>query len=267
MTDRECVEFLQWALPKMRMRWTGFRKVRRQVCKRISRRIGALDLAGVAGYRTHLEANPAEWTTLASLCRVTISRFYRDRGVFDRIGKTILPRLAERTATDARCWSAGCASGEEAYTMQILWQLRAVLGNPEKKLRVLGTDSETHMLERARKAAYPKSALKDLPTELVAQAFEHKGDMCVLKDRFKEHVDFEEMDIRESIPPDAFDIILCRNLVFTYFEVTLQVEILTGMLRRLRDGGFLVTGVHERLPAGDFGLTARAPAIHEYNRM
>ncbi len=78
------------------MRWPGFRKVRRQVCKRISRRIGALGLSGEAAYRARLESNPDEWGVLASLCRVTISRFYRDRGVFDHIGDVVLPRLARR---------------------------------------------------------------------------------------------------------------------------------------------------------------------------
>ncbi len=100
MTDRECVEFLQWALPMMRMHWPGFRKVRGQVCKRISRRIGTLGLPNVAGYQTYLGVNPDEWRTLASLCRITISRFYRDRGVFDYIGNVVLPRLAERGEAD-----------------------------------------------------------------------------------------------------------------------------------------------------------------------
>jgi chemotaxis protein methyltransferase CheR len=265
MTDRECVEFLQWALPRMRMRWPGFRKVRRQVCKRISRRIGDLNLTGIADYRAHLDANPAEWRTLASLCRVTISRFYRDRGVFDRIAESILPRLAARASADVRCWSAGCASGEEAYTMQIVWQLRAA--PPGKGLRVLGTDSEAHMLERARKAEYPSSALKDLPSDLAAQAFHRKGDLFVPRERYREDVQFRQMDIRESTPSDTFDIILCRNLVFTYFDVALQIDILTGMLKRLRPGGFLVTGAHEQVPEGDFGLTIRAAAIHEFTRV
>ena len=64
MTDRDCVEFLQWALPKMRMRWPGFRKVRRQVCKRAARRMLTLGLPSLRGYRAHLEAHPEEWRSL-----------------------------------------------------------------------------------------------------------------------------------------------------------------------------------------------------------
>ena len=263
MTDRECITFLQWALPIMRMRWPGFRKVRGQVCKRISRRIVMLGLPSLAAYQSYLESNPDEWKTLASLCRVTISRFYRDKGMFDHVGNVVLPRLAGRTKADVRCWSAGCASAEEAYTMRILWELRAAPSMIGKTLYVLGTDSDPVMLERARKAVYPASALKNLPPDLTAQAFDRSGDIFVLRARFKENVYFEERDIHESMPRGPFDIILCRNLVFTYFEEALQHEILRELVARLRQGGVLVSGVHESLPTGDFGLTAEAPAIYE----
>jgi hypothetical protein len=76
MTDTECITFLHWALPQLRLRWAGFRRVRRQVCKRISRRIAELDLPGTAAYRDHLEHNPLEWPVLDGLCSITISRFY-----------------------------------------------------------------------------------------------------------------------------------------------------------------------------------------------
>ena len=263
MTDRECIEFLKWALPRMRMRWPGFRKVRGQVCKRISRRIATLDLPGVAAYRSHLESNTGEWKALVLLCRVTISRFYRDRGVFDHISKVVLPRLAERVKSDVRCWSAGCASAEEAYTMQIIWELRAAPSMIGKNLLVLGTDFDPIMLERASKAEYHASALKDLPPDLTEQAFEQSGDIYALRARFKENVCFEKGDIRDSMPEGPFDIVLCRNLVFTYFEEALQREILLELLARLRLGGVLVTGTHESLPAGDFGLTTEAPSIYE----
>ncbi len=73
-------------------------------------------------------------------------------------------------------------------------------------------------------------------------------------------------DICESMPPGPFDIILCRNLVFTYFEETLRREILRKLVARLREGGVLVSGVHESLPTSDHGLTAEAPAIYERTR-
>ena len=81
MKDSECIGFLRWALPRLGLRWPGFRKVRRQVCKRIARRARELGLADVSGYRLPLDSHAPEWDALAALCTVSISRFYRDRGV------------------------------------------------------------------------------------------------------------------------------------------------------------------------------------------
>ena len=107
-----CTTFLQWALPRLRLRWPGFRKVRRQPCKLIKRRIRELGLEGFGAYRQYLEEQPEEWELLDRFCRITISRFYRGQGVFNTIKDIILPELAQAaTASGAplRCWSAGCA--------------------------------------------------------------------------------------------------------------------------------------------------------------
>ena len=94
MKNAECVDFLQWALPRLGMRWPGFRKVRRQVCKRIDRRLRELGLPDLAAYRIRLGQDSTEWKFLDGACRITISRFYRDRGVFDALGANVLPALA-----------------------------------------------------------------------------------------------------------------------------------------------------------------------------
>ena len=117
MRDADCVRFLQWALPRLRLRWAGFRKVRKQVCKRIARRLGQLELPDLAAYVSLLSRRPEEWEHLDGLCRVTISRFYRDRAVFDCLGNEVLPELAAQARARGqralRAWSAGCASGQK----------------------------------------------------------------------------------------------------------------------------------------------------------
>ena len=123
MSDADCVAFLQWALPHLDMRWTGFRKVRGQVCKRIKRRLKQLGLEEYSSYRQLLETEPAEWRVLDECCHITISRFFRDRDVFELLRKRILPEMARKAAREgrpARIWSAGCASGEEPYTLRML---------------------------------------------------------------------------------------------------------------------------------------------------
>ena len=82
MKDADCTDFLQWALPRLRMRWGGFRRVRGQVCKRLARRIVDLGLKDLSEYRALLETHADECTRLDGLCRISISRFYRDQGVW-----------------------------------------------------------------------------------------------------------------------------------------------------------------------------------------
>jgi chemotaxis protein methyltransferase CheR len=249
MSDSQCVAFLQWALPGLQMRWPGFRKVRKQVWKRVVRRYKELGLEDQRAYRDYLEANPSEWSVLDGLCRISISRFYRDRGVFDYLKTEILPALgmsARRNGRgEVRCWSAGCASGEEAYTLAILWGFAVGPQLSGVSLRVLATDSDPHMLDRARQASYPASSLKDLPADWRAAAFTRSGELYQLKPEYREGIDFQQQDIRAEAPLGVYDLVLCRHLAFTYFEEGLQREVLQRLLCQLAPGGFLITGKQE----------------------
>lgn len=265
MKDRTCVEFLQWALPRLRMRWPGFRKVRNQVCKRIDRRIDELGLADVEAYRGLLLRDENEWETLGAFCRITISRFYRDSRVFDRIVGDVLPALAEGRDR-VRCWSAGCASGEEPYSLAVCWRDAAVTspraelpgrtqdaaGNhPRAELDILASDVDPHMLDRASRGCYQRGTLKELADALIERAFERTGpndEPYCIRDLYREHITWMRHDIRDDPPRGPFDLILCRNLVFTYFEEELQDACLERLLSVLRPGGGLVVGKHEELP-------------------
>jgi chemotaxis protein methyltransferase CheR len=135
---------LQWALPRLHLRWRGFRKVRRQVYKRISPRLQELGLADLGGYRAYLENHPGEWRMLDGLCRIGISRFYRDRSVFEHLEHEVFHELARllvaRGEDEMHCWSAGCAAGEEPYTLAIIWKERFAIKFPELRLRIVATD-------------------------------------------------------------------------------------------------------------------------------
>jgi chemotaxis protein methyltransferase CheR len=265
MRDAECVRFLQGALPRLRLRWAGYRKVRGQVCKRLGRRLAELGLADLAAYEDFLEGHPSEWARLDGMCRVTISRFYRDRGVFDFLGEVVLPELARAAGErELRCWSAGCASGEEPYTLALVRHFAA--GRPGASFSVVATDSDPHLLERAEAAVYEPSSLKDLPESWKRECFEPARDGFRLRDSFRAPVDFRRCDVRDEMPDGPFDLILCRNLVFTYFEDTLQREVLSRMTDRLIRGGALVVGIHESLPAGEHRLGAWNDRAGVYRR-
>ncbi len=252
MKDTKCIQFLQWALPRLRMRWPGFRKVRRQVCKRINRRISELQLNDVESYRKYLRVHPDEWGYLDSLCRISISRFYRDKGVFDCIGDKVLPALAQMTANSGnntiKCWSAGSASGEEAYSIALVWQFVLSLDYPDIDIQITGTEVDSNMLVRAERACYPQSSIKDLPEKWLSQAFNRTGKQYCLYPEFRKKVNFISQDIRLAAPDSPFHIVLCRNLAFTYFDITLQKEVLGRIFDSLLNGGILVIGIHESLP-------------------
>lgn len=268
VNDRDCTAFLQWALPRVGLRWAGFRKVRRLVCKRLARRLRGLGLADLVQYRALFERDPAERQAFDALCRIPISRFYRDRGVFDALREQVLPELAERVSGRGdrllRAWSAGSASGEEPYTLRIVWELALRTRFPGIELRVLATDVEPTMLERARNGCYGPGSLGDVPKDWLPLAFERKGGLACVREPFRRNIEFKLQDIRMEMPDGLFDLILCRNLVFTYFEPAAQEALATRIVERLRPGGVLAIGIHEKPPAAlaDLHPLPAAPALY-----
>lgn len=252
--DSEGIQFLQWSLPRLGLCWPGFRKVRKRVYKRIARRIQELGLSGLSAYRAHLGAHAAEWTILDGLCRIPISRFYRDRGVFQFLEETVLPELgtlaAGRGETELGCWSIGCASGEEPYTLAIVWRLGPGRRVPNLRLRVLATDVDPDHLARARGGCYSPSSLKDLPPAYLEQAFVPTDRGWRLHETYREGVIFLQQDVRRAAPPGPFHLVLCRNAAFTYFDEARQRDALRTIVERLVPGGALVIGSGESLPDG-----------------
>ena len=265
MKDQECVHFLQWALPQLHLSWPGFRRVRRQICKRIDRRLRNLGLADIAAYQGFLTTHPGEWLQLDALCHITISRFYRDRGVFACLEQAVIPTLAEQARARGhhwfRVWSAGCCSGEEPYTLAILWHEKIKPRFSGIDLVIVATDADPIGLQRARRACYPFSSLKELPINWRKAAFIDRDGVFCLKDRYRSGVAFMEQDVRHQIPEDRFDLVLCRNLVFTYFDEMLQRKILRRLEDCLRVGGALVLGKHEKIP-GD--MAGWLPWFNQY---
>ena len=252
MKQSECVDFLQWCLPRLRMRWPGFRKVRSQVCKRIGRRLRELDLEDLDTYRQYLRSHADEWARLDTMCRITISRFYRDRGTFEALETEVLPALASvalgREDHVLKAWSCGCASGEEAYTVAILWEARVAARIPEIDLEIVAVDADPQMLDRARRGTYTAGSLRELPEDLQRTGFEDAGGLFLVDDRFRESVSWLCQDVRVETPQGPFDLVLCRNLVLTYFDEALQREVMNRVAAKLRIGGALVIGSHESLP-------------------
>ncbi len=266
MTDSDCVAFLQWALPQLHLSWPGFRKVRRQVCRRIDRRRAELGLADLAAYRARLAAKRDEWTVLDEMCRITISRFARDRAVWVELAADVLPRLASEARlagrTSVRAWSAGCGAGEEPFTLAIAWELAVAPWWPGLALDVVATDIDEVQLGRAAVASFPPGALRELPDEWRRAAFDETGGELRLRDRFRARILFARHDIRTTPPAGPFDLVLCRNLAFTYFDEPVQRQAAASLRGVLRTGGVLVVGIHEQVPSGAASFTPLSRSIY-----
>src|SRR5659263_66711 len=128
------------------------------------------------------------------------------------LSREILPRLAEKGQPVA--WSAGCASGEEPYSVRIAWE--EMLGE-KPGLALLATDIDPVSLERAEAGSYPESSLRELPDPLRRKYFRREGNSYRICEGVRHSVQFRKLDLLRDPSPGRFDLILCRNAAFTYF--------------------------------------------------
>jgi chemotaxis protein methyltransferase CheR len=254
-------DLLRAVLPRLGLRWRGFRNVQGQVCKRIRRRIEELGLPDVSTYQLRLAAEPEEWHVLEQLCAVTISRFYRDSDMWQLLAQQALPSAARAALaagdTAFRCWSAGCASGEEPYTLSLVWAFEFAERYPTLPLRVLATDVGRAVLARARAARYARATLRELPLTWQERAFEPVRELSPtralqrelqLREPLRAAVELRSADLRRDLPEETFRLILCRNVAFTYFDERQHSQVLERLLTRLLPRGLLVIGKGEQLP-------------------
>jgi chemotaxis protein methyltransferase CheR len=217
-----------------------------------------LGLGDFAAYRAQLEADPTEWRILDECCHITISRFFRDRAVFETLRQRVLPDIAARAKREGRgalVWSAGCASGEEPYTLKIVWDIEVATSYPGVSLSIFATDVDEAMLARAREGCFEATSLHELPPHLVDEAFDRVDALYCVKARHRDGIEFIYQDLRLETPTPIFDLILCRYVAFTYFALPLQQTVLARIVDRLAPHGYLVIGGHEQLPKGDIGLS------------
>jgi len=270
MRQAKCVDFLQWAMPRLGLNWAGFQRVHRQVCKRLNERVAELGLADFDAYRNYLLDHEPEWATVDACCRVTVSRFYRDKALFDELTARELPRLAAaaraRGASALRAWSAGCAAGEEPYSLVLAWKFAAARRFPSLRFEVVATDVDEVELVRARQGCYRPSSLRELPATWKDVAFTSADGLLCLNPAYQGTVEFHRQDIRADAPTGPFDLILCRNLAFTYFDLDHRRHVLSLLIRELVPDGTLVVGRRERLPDGVGGLVSSNSRLRIFRR-
>ena len=237
--------------------------------RRIAVRMRACGVHTYDDYRTVLTGSPAERERLRDALTINVTRFYRNPETWNLVRRVVLPALLDGPA-ELRAWSAGCASGEEPYTLAVLAADHLDRGGRSSELTrvsIDATDIDRVSLDRARAARYAGPALAEVPGDLVGRYFEADGDGWRVGERVRRRVQVRPLDLsRDPAPRLRYDLILCRNVVI-YFDRRTQERVFGVFADALAPGGFLVLGKVETLfgPARD-RLTLVDPRERVYRR-
>jgi chemotaxis protein methyltransferase CheR len=236
--------------------WAGYRKVRKGVKKRIARHMQDLECPTMDGYLELLASDDNALEQCRLRMTVSISRFFRDRQLWQGLQDRILPELLGAPRDFLRVWSAGCACGEEAYTFAILWDHLRRSGARPPRLELLASDVNPQYIAKAKVGVYPPSSLKEVPEALRRTYF----DRCKYKPLFeikaflKEAVAWLEGDLFNGPPASGFHLILIRNNLLTYYQSRLVEHVFGKITAGLAGDGWLIVGAGEKPPEQSHGL-------------
>ena len=221
------------------------------IVRRLRGRMGATGLSSLTDYAKHIESDPEEYAKLISSLLIKVTEFFRDPKVFQYLRDRILPALiddARQHGRQLRVWSAGCSTGEEAYSLAIT--LSEAMGDAvgAVDVRVFATDIDSAAIAFARRGIYPHAALQNVPPPVRARSFvKSEGGYEVVKS-LRSQMIFGEHDLGARAPFPRIDLILCRN-VLIYFSLPMQREALETFSISLREEGRLVLGPSETVAA------------------
>jgi len=225
------------------------------IMRRLKRRVAATGNDTLGEYTSYLEENEDEYRQLVSTFLIKVTEFFRDAELFEHLRGEVLPGLIEAARKEdrqLRVWSAGCATGEEAYSLAIL--ITEALG-PEAgsfDVRIFATDVDEAAVNFARQGLYPPSALGPLSDEQIRANFDWEGSRYRVNKQLRGMIVFGEHDLARRSPFPRMDLVVCRN-VLIYFTTELQRRALQLFAYSLRDGGCLVLGNAESVsPLSEF---------------
>ncbi|UCG85967.1 MAG: protein-glutamate O-methyltransferase CheR [Gemmatimonadota bacterium] len=214
--------------------------------RRVAVRMRACGVGSYDEYAELLDRNNAEYEELLATLTINVTKFYRNKETWDAISRVVLPDLWQRRSGNVRCWSAGCASGEEPYTLAMLILERARKTGETPLARVDATDYDRRSLDRALAGEYGDAAFEELPGDLLRRYFTADSPKSVVP-AIRTIVRFRRHDIiQEPAPNPPYDLIVCRN-VLIYFDRKTQQRLVARFTDSLDPGGYLVLGRAETL--------------------
>jgi two-component system, chemotaxis family, CheB/CheR fusion protein len=226
--------------------FTGYK--RSSLARRVRKRMNEVAISGYLDYRDRLESSAEEFGYLFNTILINVTSLFRDPEAWSYLQREIMPELvADNDGSDEiRVWSAGCASGEEAYSLAIAFS--EALGPEEcaKRVKIYGTDVDEEALRDARAGTYPAKALEPLSPELRGKYFEPAGTQFTFRPDLRRRVIFGRHDITRDAPISRLDLLVCRNTLM-YFNVETQSHVVDRFHFALREDAYLFLGKAEML--------------------
>jgi len=218
------------------------------VYRRIERRMVIHQITKIATYVRYLQENPAEVDILFNELLIGVTSFFRDTAVWDHIKENVLPSLFSRFQNGhiVRAWIPGCSTGEEAYSLAIVFKeaMEKACLDKNISLQIFGTDIDNNSIEKARKGTFPLNIVNDVSAERLKRFFINTDDSFRVNAEIREMVVFAPQNVIKDPPFTKLDIISCRNLMI-YLEPDLQKKLFSLFHYSLRNDGLLVLGSAE----------------------
>lgn len=244
--DREFEALLNYLKQTRGFDFTGYKRT--SLRRRINRRMQALGIERYPEYIDELEVHPQEFTLLFNTILINVTSFFRDPAAWEYVADEIIPGIvAEKEPFEPiRVWSAGCASGEEPYSVAMF--LAESLGEEgfRQRVKIYATDVDEEALQQARQAVYTAQQIEDVPTGWREKYFEPSHDHFVFDKELRRSVIFGRHDLVQDAPISRVDLLICRNTLM-YFNAETQAKILARFHFALNDGGYLFLGKAEML--------------------
>lgn len=245
----------------------GYRKVRKGVKKRLDRHMVELGCKTIDSYLEKVRGS----ATLLHECRlrmtVPVSRFFRDATLWNGLQDSVLPEFMHLFSAPLAVWCAGCARGEEVYSFRMLWEAFAQNFPSPIPPYILATDIHPERIDRAKKAVYTESSLKEVSPELVDKYFEPLGGgkRFRVREDLRSGIDWKRQDTAATEALPQFHLIFLRNSILTYYSDPRRQLLFEKVRDRLVPGGVLLIGAHETIPDPEGKFTQWFPCCYRLN--
>lgn len=221
---------------------------RSSLVRRVVKRMNMVGLQGFTEYMDYLEVYPEEFVELFNTILINVTSFFRDKDTWDYVKESIVPRILMSSAPEGpiRVWSAGCASGQEAYTVAMV--LCEALGEKQfhERVKIYATDIDEDALAEARSASYGLAQMENVSEDLRMKYFTQVNDRFVFRQDLRRTVIFGRHDLVQDAPISRLDLLICRNTLM-YLNAETQSGIIARMHFALKNSGFLFLGRAEML--------------------